>query len=51
MGYFLSEVPVSLGANWIGTINVIFVTIVLMATYLATSIVERIKVADAVKYN
>ena len=50
-GYFLSEVPVSLDADWIVAINIIFAVIVLIATHLATSIVERIKVADAVKYN
>ena len=50
-GYFLSEVPVSLGAGWIVAINIVFVAIILVATHLATSIVGRIKVAEAIKYN
>ena len=50
-GYFLSEVPVSLGASWIIGINILFTLIILVATYLATAIVGRIKVADAIKYN
>ena len=50
-GYFLSEVPVSLGGGWIVGINIIFVAIILVATHLATSIVGRIKVAEAIKYN
>ena len=50
-GYFLSEVPVSLGVGWIVAINIIFVAIILVATHLATSIVGRIKVAEAIKYN
>jgi lipoprotein-releasing system permease protein len=50
-GYFLSEVPVSFGAGWIVATNVAFVVIILVATHLATSIVGRIKVADAIKYN
>ena len=50
-GYFLSEVPVSLGVDWIVAINILFTIIILVATYLATSIVGRIKVADAIKYN
>ena len=51
MGYFLSEVPVSLGVGWIVGINTLFAAIVLAATHLATSIVGRIKVAEAIKYN
>lgn len=50
-GYFLSEVPVSFGAWWIVATNVAFVVIILVATYLATSIVGRIKVAEAIKYS
>lgn len=50
-GYFLSEVPVSLGAGWIVGINLLFVAIIVVAMYLATSIVSRIKVAEAIKYN
>ena len=49
-GYFLSEVPVSFGAGWIVATNVAFLMIILAATYLATSIVGRIKVAEALKY-
>ena len=50
-GYFLSEIPVSLDAWWLVAINIIFVAIILAATHLATSIVGRIKVAEALKYN
>ena len=50
-GYFLSEVPVALGVGWIVAINIVFVAIILVATHLATSIVGRIKVAEAIKYN
>ena len=50
-GYFLSEIPVSIDAWWIVGANVGFVAIVLVATYLATTIVGRIKVAEAIKYN
>ena len=50
-GYFLSEVPVALGAWWIVAVNVAFVAIVLTATHFATAIVGRIKVAEAIKYN
>ena len=50
-GYFLSEIPVSLNAGWLLVTNVVFVVIILVTTHLATSIVGRIKVADAIKYN
>ncbi len=50
-GYFLSEIPVALDAWWIVAVNVAFVAIVLAATHLATAIVGRIKVAEAIKYN
>ena len=50
-GYFLSEIPVSLDAGWLVTTNIVFVVIILAATYLATSIVGRIKVAEAIKYS
>ena len=50
-GYFLSEVPVSLGAGWIIAINILFITIIVAITHLATAIVGRIKVAEAIKYN
>lgn len=50
-GYFLSEIPVSIDAWWIVGANVGFVAIFLVATYLATTIVGRIKVAEAIKYN
>ena len=50
-GYFLSEIPVSLDAWWMVMINVVFIAIILAATHLATSIVGRIKVAEAIKYN
>ena len=50
-GYFLAEVPVSLNGGWIVGINILFVAIILLVTHLATSIVGRIKVAEAIKYN
>ena len=50
-GYFLSEVPVSLGAGWIVATDILFATIIIAVMYLATSIVGRIKVAEAIKYN
>lgn len=50
-GYFLSEVPVAFGAGWIVSTNIIFVVLVIAATSLATSIVGRIKVAEAIKYS
>ena len=50
-GYFLSEVPVALGAEWIVSINILFAVIIIAVTHLATAIVGRIKVADAIKYN
>ena len=50
-GYFLSEVPVALGAGWIVSTNLLFVMIIVAAMYIATSIVGRIKVAEAIKYN
>ena len=50
-GYFLAEVPVSLGVGWIVTTDILFATIIVAVTHLATSIVGRINVADAIKYN
>ena len=50
-GYFLSEVPVSLGVGWIVATDILFATIIIAVMYLATSIVGRIKVAEAIKYN
>ena len=50
-GYFLAEVPVEFDALSMVGINVVFVVIILAATYLATSIVGRIKVAEAIKYS
>ncbi len=50
-GYLLSEVPVAFDAWWMVGINIVFVVIILVATYLATSIVGRIKVAEAIKYS
>ena len=49
-GYFLSEVPVALGAGWMVAVNILFATIIVAATHIATSIVGRIKVAEALKY-
>lgn len=50
-GYLLSEVPVAFDAWWMVGTNLVFVVIILVATYLATSIVGRIKVAEAIKYS
>ncbi len=50
-GYFLPEVPVSLEIGWIVGINLLFITIIVVAMHLATSIIGRIKVAEAIKYN
>ena len=50
-GYFLSEVPVSLGAGWIIATDILFTIIIIAVTYLASSIVGRIKVAEAIKYS
>ena len=50
-GYFLSEVPVAFGAGWIIATNLLFATIIIAVTYLSSSIVGRIKVADAIKYS
>lgn len=50
-GYFLAEVPVSLEWGWMVAINILFATIIIVITHLATAIVGRIKVADAIKYN
>ena len=50
-GYFLSEVPVSLGAGWIVATDILFATIIIAVMYLATAIVGRIKVAEAIKYS
>ena len=50
-GYFLAEVPVSLEWGWMVAINILFATTIIVITHLATAIVGRIKVADAIKYN
>ena len=50
-GYFLSEVPVSLGAGWIVATDILFATIIIAVMHLATAIVGRIKVAEAIKYS
>ena len=50
-GYFLAEVPVSLEWGWIVAINALFAAIIVAVTHLATAIVGRIKVAEAIKYN
>lgn len=50
-GYFLSEVPISLGAGWIIGVNTLFAMIIIAVTHLATAIVGRIKVAEAIRYN
>ena len=50
-GYFLSEVPVALNMGWIVAINIVFIVVILAITHLASSIVGRIKVAEAIKFN
>ncbi len=50
-GYFLAEVPVSLGAGWIAVVDILFAAIIVAVTHLATSIVSRIEVAEAIKYS
>ena len=50
-GYFLSEVPVELGIGWVIATNILFAVIIIAVTYLSSSIVGRIKVADAIKYS
>jgi lipoprotein-releasing system permease protein len=49
--YLLSEVPVSLHADWIVAINILFVAIIITITHLATAIIGRIKIAEAIKYS
>ena len=50
-GYFLSEVPVSLDAGWIVATDILFAAVIIAVMYLATAIVRRIKVAEAIKYS
>lgn len=50
-GYFLSEVPVALNMGWSVAINIVFIVVILAITHLASSIVGRIKVAEAIKFN
>lgn len=49
-GYFLSEVPVAFDAWWIVGLNLLFVMVITSVVYIATSIVQRIDVADAIKF-
>jgi lipoprotein-releasing system permease protein len=49
-GYFLAEVPVALSAGWLVAVNLLFAVIIVAVTHVATSIVGRIKVAEALKY-
>ena len=50
-GYFLSTVPVALGVWWMVGLNLLFIAVIIGVVYLATSIIQRIDVADAIKYN
>jgi lipoprotein-releasing system permease protein len=50
-GYFLPEIPVSIDAGWVVVTNIVFISIIIAVTHLATSIVGRIKVADAIRYS
>jgi lipoprotein-releasing system permease protein len=50
-GYFLSEVPVAFDAWNIIFTNILFIAIIIVITHLSTTIIGRIKVADAIKYN
>ena len=49
-GYLLPEVPVALDAWWIVGLNLLFVVVITGVVYLATAIVQRIDVADAIKF-
>jgi lipoprotein-releasing system permease protein len=49
-GYFLSEVPVSLGFWWIAGVNMLFVAIIVLVIHLSTRVVQQIRVADAIKF-
>lgn len=50
-GYFLAEVPVAFDWSWIVGVDILFATIIVAVTHLATSIVSRVEVAEAIKYN
>ena len=49
-GYILSEVPVSLSAEWIIWLNIAFAAVVLALLTLTTTIVARIKPSQTMKY-
>lgn len=48
--YFVNQVPVSIGAIEILTINIIFAAVILLLLFAATGIVSHIKPSEAVKY-
>ena len=49
-GYLLSEVPVAFDAWWMVGANLLFVAVIVVVIHLATAIVQRVKVADAIKF-
>lgn len=49
-GYILPEVPISLGAGWIAALNIGFAALILALLACTTTIVARIKPAEAIKY-
>lgn len=49
-GYFVSEVPVSLGAGWIAALDVSLAAAIVLLSAAATAIVSRISPAEALRY-
>lgn len=49
-GYFVSVVPVSLGADWIAVLDLALVAAIVLLSAAATSIVSRISPAEALRY-
>lgn len=49
-GYFVSEVPVSLGAGWIAGLDIALAAAIVALSAVATSIVSRISPAEALRY-
>lgn len=49
-GYFLTEVPVTLDVWYIVGINLLFVAVIASVMHLSTRVVQKIKVADAIKF-
>lgn len=49
-GYLLDKVPVALDAWWMVGVNLLFIAVIVMVVRIATAIVQRVKVADAIKF-